>query len=164
MTPRLAGFLLGGLALGWSVPAAPSAALSDSVQADSVQPASQDRPLAIPALPLGEALTRFGQQTGLQILYSPDLVSGRRSRVLAGRMAPATALAELLDGTGLSFDLRDGMATIGQPQETADVLPPLTVEGRPLHSSRAASLARPDRRAGRTETPAAALSQGAPPA
>ena len=73
MTPRLAGFLLGGLALGWSVPAAPSAALSDSVQADSVQadsvqPASQDRPLAIPALPLGEALTRFGQQTGLQIL------------------------------------------------------------------------------------------------
>ncbi|MGY0777657.1 TonB-dependent siderophore receptor [Azospirillum argentinense] len=160
MTPRLAGFLLGGLALGWpvlgwSVLAVPPAALSDSMQ-----PESQDRPLAIPALPLGEALTRFGQQTGLQILYSPDLVSGRRSRALAGRMAPAAALAELLSGTGLSFDLRDGMATIGRPQETADVLPPLTVEARPLHSGRAASLASPDQSVGRTETPVEDLPQG----
>ncbi|WP_114857154.1 TonB-dependent siderophore receptor [Azospirillum brasilense] len=159
MTPRLAGFLLGGLALGCSVPGAPSPALPATLS-DSVQAVSQDRPLAIPALPLGEALTRFGQQTGLQILYSPDLVSGRRSRALAGRMAPAAALAELLGGTGLSFDLRDGMATIGRPQETADVLPPLTVEGRPPHSGRAASLASPDRSVGRTETPVEDLPQG----
>ncbi|MFC5353710.1 TonB-dependent siderophore receptor [Azospirillum himalayense] len=155
MTPRLAGFLLGGLALGWSVFAAPPAALSDSVQ-----PAAQDRPLAIPPLPLGEALTRFGQQTGLQILYSPDLVSGRRSRALAGRMAPAAALAELLNGTGLSFDLRDRMVTIGRQPETADVLPVLRVEGRPPPSGRAASLANPDRSVGRTETPVEDLPQG----
>ncbi|MBB3264942.1 iron complex outermembrane receptor protein [Azospirillum sp. OGB3] len=155
MIPRSAGFMLGGLALGWSVLAAPPAALSDPVQ-----PAAQDRPLAIPALSLGEALTRFGQQAGLQVLYSTDLVSGRRSRALSGRMAPAAALAQLLAGTGLSFELRDGMATIGRPQETADVLPPLTVEGRPLESGQAANLASPDRSVGRTEIPVEDLPQG----
>lgn len=155
MTPRLPGFLLGGLALGWSMFAAPPAALGDSLE-----PTVQDRPLAIPALPLGEALTRFGQQTGLQILYSPDLVSDRRSRALSGRMTPAAALAELLNGTGLSFDLRDRMVTIGRPPETADILPALTVEGRPPPSGRAASLASADRSVGRTETPVEDLPQG----
>ncbi len=155
MIPRCAGLLFGGLALGWSMLAAPPAALSDPVQ-----PAAQDMPLNIPALPLGAALTRFGQQTGLQILYSPDLVSDRRSRALAGRMAPATALAELLGGTGLTFDLRDGMATIGRPPETADVLPALRVEGRPPPTGRTASLASPDRSVGRTETPVEDLPQG----
>jgi outer membrane receptor for ferric coprogen and ferric-rhodotorulic acid len=55
----------------------------------------------IPAQPLPQALTEFGRQSGLQLVYAPDLVQGKRSTALVYRKDAPSALAELLQGTGL---------------------------------------------------------------
>lgn len=165
MPATVPGRLFGWLALGWPVlvcPALVPAALADPAPAVSaaVQPAVPGLPLAIPSLPLGEALTRFGRQTGLQILYSPDILPDRRSRALSGRMEPAAALSTLLAGTDLVFDIRDGMVTVGRAQEDPLILPGLAVEGRAPPAGQAARPPSYSRGASRTDTPVEDLPQG----
>jgi iron complex outermembrane recepter protein len=54
--------------------------------------------------PLPEALTAFGRQTGLQLIYVSSVAETQHSRgAPAGLTAPA-ALAQLLEGTGLTFE------------------------------------------------------------
>lgn len=55
----------------------------------------------IPAQPLPQALAEFARQSGLQLVYAPDLVQGKQSAGVVGGKDAATALAELLRGTGL---------------------------------------------------------------
>lgn len=52
---------------------------------------------------LGLALQRFGQATGLQLLYAPDLTADQRAPALRGRMSPERALSALLARTDLAF-------------------------------------------------------------
>ncbi|AWK88515.1 TonB-dependent siderophore receptor [Azospirillum thermophilum] len=156
---------LGWPLLAWPLLAWPSSALpfpGDPAPAPSgpVQPAAQAVLLEIPALPLREALTSFGRQTGLQILYSPDLVPDRRSRALSGRMDPAAALSDLLSGTDLAFEMRDGMVTIGRLRESPGFLPGLTVEGRPPPAGPAAVPPDRGRGTGRSGRPAEDPPQG----
>jgi len=61
----------------------------------------QDFALDIPAGSLQSALTIFGRQTGLQLIYAPEAVSGRQVRRLRGRFTPHDALQKLISGTGL---------------------------------------------------------------
>lgn len=66
----------------------------------------------IPAQPLGEALIRFGQQSGLEVTASSSLVSGKTSSAVSGRLDTRQAMARLLAGTGLAYSIESGMATL----------------------------------------------------
>jgi iron complex outermembrane recepter protein len=70
--------------------------------AQTVEPA----PLAadIPAQPLGQALSAFASQTGLQLVYVSEIVGHRRSHAVAAGLSPQEALSRLLLGTGLRFE------------------------------------------------------------
>jgi outer membrane receptor protein involved in Fe transport len=56
---------------------------------------------AIPAGSLQAALVAYASQTGQQLLYSTELVAGRRAAALRGDYAADEALGRLLEGTGL---------------------------------------------------------------
>lgn len=58
---------------------------------------------SVPAGPLGQAITRFGERSGLQILYPADLVRGKQSPGVSGSASPEQALSRLLAGTGLTW-------------------------------------------------------------
>ena len=61
---------------------------------------------------LSNALTELGMQTNLQILYSPDQVAGIKSRAVSGSLEPSDALAALLKGTGISFQISGNTVTL----------------------------------------------------
>lgn len=88
---RLAG---SGLGLALTLAAAPY------VQA-------QEWTLNIPAQPLAQALQTLGQQTSLQIVYSPESLQGLRSSALNGRYQDDDSLKAMLSGTGIRYQ-RDG--------------------------------------------------------
>ena len=59
--------------------------------------------------PLADALDRFGDQSGLQIVYDPRLMAGRNAAAVSGRMRRREALDRLLSrfGPGLEAGQRD---------------------------------------------------------
>jgi outer membrane receptor protein involved in Fe transport len=79
--------LLLGMALSAVVPAAASEAAPRHVE--------------IAAGPMDDALKRLALQARLQLLYEPDVVSGRSARALRGEYSPRDALRQLLAGSGL---------------------------------------------------------------
>lgn len=84
---------------------------------------------AIPAGPLHRALLLFARQSGMQILFTPDLVSGRRVRAISGRLSPEAALAALLTGSGLvARQLPSGAMLIAR---TAGTRAPASVDAGP---------------------------------
>lgn len=62
----------------------------------------------IPAQPLGEALRRYSELSGRDIVAASKLVEGRRSSAVRGRFTPDMALSRLLAGSGLAVELVDG--------------------------------------------------------
>jgi iron complex outermembrane receptor protein len=77
-------------------------AASLAIQAGAAAAQSQTVNLNIPAQDLGRALNTFARQSNQQLLYSPDLVRGRRAPALAGSYAPDQALRKLLNDSGIS--------------------------------------------------------------
>ncbi|HVZ30452.1 MAG TPA: TonB-dependent receptor [Asticcacaulis sp.] len=69
----------------------------------SAQAETMMRTYNIPARDLGDALEQFGRQSNAQLLFSPRLVEGRRSKALKGQYSPEAALQILLDGSGLTY-------------------------------------------------------------
>src|SRR5476649_2263365 len=65
---------------------------------------SGPRNLSIPAEPLADALNDLAEQSGLQILFSSDLVARLRSAPLKGSLTADEALRRLLANTGLRFE------------------------------------------------------------
>ena len=55
----------------------------------------------IPPQPLSEALAKYAELTGLQIIYFSDVARGQTSKGTPVGLAPTAALTRLLDGTGL---------------------------------------------------------------
>ncbi len=107
ITPAfLAGVLIafsGGLALT-TVP------LSASAQTAAAATVSFD----IPAQDLGTALTEFARQSGQEMLFAPDIVAGKTSAPLSGELSREAAMAELLKGTGLRYEIHStGSMIIG---------------------------------------------------
>lgn len=64
-------------------------------------PAEPTVAFSIPAGTMESALTAYAIQAHVQLLYTPDLVAGRRSAGLAGALTVREALGRLLSGTGL---------------------------------------------------------------
>jgi Fe(3+) dicitrate transport protein len=72
----------------------------------------------IQAQPLGSALKQLGQQTNLQLFFSPELVAGKQAPAVSGNLAPVQALQQLLQGSGLTFEMsrhRCGKASADHP-------------------------------------------------
>jgi iron complex outermembrane receptor protein len=63
---------------------------------------------SIRASRLDDALSRFGAQSGLQVVYSPELVRGLNAPELTGRHNVDQALGQLLKGTGLTWRYVNG--------------------------------------------------------
>ncbi len=55
----------------------------------------------IPASSLADAIERFGEQSGLRILYEPSLAENIQTPAVSGAMTPGEALTQLLNGTGI---------------------------------------------------------------
>lgn len=73
----------------------------------------------IAAQPLGNALRDYTAASGRQILYSADLVEGKRSKAVQGRMSSDAALTRLLAGTGLIAEPVDGTLVVRPRMEAA---------------------------------------------
>ncbi|MDQ0121643.1 outer membrane receptor for ferric coprogen and ferric-rhodotorulic acid [Pseudomonas lini] len=88
--------------------------------------------VSIPVQPLSSALTELGMQTNLQILYSPDQVAGIKSRAVSGSLEPSQALAELLKGTGISFQINGNTVTLVSGGGSSLQLGATTISGQAL--------------------------------
>jgi iron complex outermembrane receptor protein len=98
---------------------------------------AQAIPYQIGAGTLDSALNKFATQSRLQVVYSPELVAGKKSPGLFGHHSPQAALKKLLQGTGLAWDVvnesmyvlrKTAPATRADPSSNspgAVVLPPL---------------------------------------
>ncbi|MCG2842086.1 TonB-dependent receptor [Sandaracinobacter sp. RS1-74] len=119
-----AGLLLATALIG--VVAAPGAAMA---QASADQSAA--RGFNIPAQSLNDALTDFGQQSGLQVSVDAAQIRGLSSPGAVGSLAPAQALSQLLTGTGFTFRINGNLVTLERAPQSADaiLLGPVRVEG-----------------------------------
>lgn len=96
------------------------------------------RTFNIPSQPLAGALNAFGRQSGLQVTLAAATSHGVRSSAVSGTMDPQQALARLLSGTGIIYEISGGTAVIGSPDPTgggtvavdgATVLDPISAFG-----------------------------------
>ncbi len=58
---------------------------------------------SVPAGPLGSALATFGRQAGFQVSYLTSISAGKTSPGMSGSATPREALAQILQGTGLTY-------------------------------------------------------------
>ena len=73
--------------------------------------------------PLADALDRFGDQSGLQIVYDPRLVAGRNAAAVSGRMRRRDALDRLLAGSGVGWKQVNEMTVmLVEPEHSRAVL------------------------------------------
>ena len=80
--------------------------------AASAQGAGAAQDFSIAAGPLAQALQAYSAATGIQLVYSSELVEGKRSSGVSGNMPRTEALTRLLAGTGLSGAVSGNTATI----------------------------------------------------
>ncbi len=88
--------LLIGTAIGASVSMAVPARAQSAVESS--------RTWNIPSGPLDTALARFAAEAGVNLSFETQLVAGRHSAGVSGEHTVASALARLLDGTGLKAE------------------------------------------------------------
>lgn len=87
-----------------------SSALTLTVIANPVQAQAQSQSQArtfsfnIPSEPLSKALRDYGEATGQQIIFTEDLVAGRRAPALQGTFDADEALRRLLEGSDLVME------------------------------------------------------------
>jgi len=81
--------------------------------------AEQKLRVDIPSQPLASALEKFGQQTGVQILYAADAMSGKTSAPLTGQYSTEQALKILLGKSGLSYRFTDDHTVAVKQAEAA---------------------------------------------
>ena len=62
---------------------------------------AQEIQISVPAQSLSETLKDISRQTGENILFTPDSVSGIQAAALSGKMSPQSAVTRALAGTGL---------------------------------------------------------------
>ncbi|MDF1735100.1 MAG: TonB-dependent receptor [Minwuia sp.] len=89
---------------------------------------------------LADRLAAFGQQSGLQVVADTEVVENRNTGGVTGDLAPATALRQLLAGTGLAFRFADEdtvliVASADQGQSGPLRLGPILVTGERVERS-----------------------------
>ena len=93
----------------------PSLAIAASPVADT-QISHQQLHFQIPAQPLASALIAFSQQSGWQVSAESALLTGLSSSSVDGDMSPEKALARLLRGSGMQWEVTSA--------DSASILPP----------------------------------------
>jgi outer membrane receptor protein involved in Fe transport len=95
--------------------------------------AGQERPYAIAPQPLADALTLFGQQSGLQVTLDAGIVAGLTTPGVNGSFTAEEALRRLLAGTGLTWRFTDAnTVALAKPAGSGPgsiTLAPVTVTG-----------------------------------
>lgn len=76
----------------------------------------------VPAQSLDKALTELGKQTGLQVLFGPEMVAGKKSTAVKGTLEPEAALEALLKGAGLTFRVENNTVILGPENGTSSAL------------------------------------------
>ena len=71
--------------------------------------------LAMPAMPLGEALRRVARLSGRNLVVNDELIAGREAPAISGTFTPDEALQRLLAGTSLSSRTVEGTIIISGP-------------------------------------------------
>jgi iron complex outermembrane receptor protein len=79
----------------------------------------------IPRQQLGSALAALARQTGIQLVYTTDLVEGRSAEALSGSLTSEEALRQLLAATGLNFEFIDA-ETVTLSKASGTSVPPKT--------------------------------------
>lgn len=111
--------------VSWAASAGPCAARPADVPSSAPVPSQASRIVSAPAAPLylhiaaqplATALERYAVLTDQTVLFSDELVAGRRSRELQGYHSPQEALNLLLAGTQLRAE------RVGQGDESSFVL------------------------------------------
>ncbi|HLZ99945.1 MAG TPA: TonB-dependent receptor, partial [Steroidobacteraceae bacterium] len=98
---RLTGLCALGLGILLLAARADAAAADDAGAVDAAP--ERTVPTTIEAQPLTQALAAFTASTHLQLVYVSQLALGLRSGAVPAGMPATTALAHLLEGTGLDF-------------------------------------------------------------
>ncbi|MEB2847190.1 TonB-dependent siderophore receptor [Endobacterium cereale] len=81
---------------------------------------AQNASYSIPSGQLDTGLTRFGLASGIQVLYDSSVTASLRTRGVSGAKSPQEALAELLQGTNLTYRFTSPTSvTIFNPTVTA---------------------------------------------
>ncbi len=75
------------------------------------------RDFDLPAGELTATLDAFRVQSGIELVYAPDLVAGRQARAVSGRMGWRDALHRLLQGSGLGYRQVDGRVFLAAESE-----------------------------------------------
>lgn len=81
--------------------------------------------------PLGAALSQLGQQTSLQLFFSPDLVAGKQAPAVDGNISPEQALRALLKGSGLDYEISADTVVL-RPQGSSASTTPGSMEIAPM--------------------------------
>ena len=103
-----------------------------SVPARAQAPVAAVASFDIPALPMADALIRFGQQAGVEVSADAASTAGRRGAPVHGAMGWRQALDTLLAGSGLTYGMSDTMVTVQAlpGAQGAIQLSPVSVQGQ----------------------------------
>ncbi len=104
----------------------------------------------IAAQSLSSAVQQLGQQANLQILYSPQLLSGIKSSAVSGHLEPEQALTTMLLGSGITFQMTGNTVSLIPAAGTSQALelgavsisgkaPGSTTEGTGLYTTYSSS-------------------------
>lgn len=85
----------------------------------------------LPSQDLEAALVAFGQQSGLNIIFSVDIVEGKASSPIVGRFETSKALRQLLKRSKLEFKFSSSLASVVIVPSSVH----LTSETQPKHQS-----------------------------
>jgi iron complex outermembrane receptor protein len=102
------GLALGGLGRRMALLAGALAFMAPAQAAFAAEHA-----FSIPAQGLATGLQAFGEQSGVTILYRPDLTASARTPGVRGQLEPEAALDRLLSGSGFEFrKLEEGFVVV----------------------------------------------------
>src|SRR5690606_26979494 len=87
------------------------------------QPTVQTQNWNLPAGRLDRALEHLAGQSGLQIVYAPELLEGITTTGLGGDYAPGEALRRILAGTGLVADELDATTFVLRRASSGERVP-----------------------------------------
>jgi outer membrane receptor protein involved in Fe transport len=97
-------------------------ALSTLAHAGEIAPKAKSDVFNIAPGDLADALDKFSEQSGLQIIYDHGVVSGKRARAVTGTMQVSDVLSYLLNGSGLTWHYVNAKTiAVLMPQEAAPV-------------------------------------------
>ncbi|WP_382323323.1 TonB-dependent receptor domain-containing protein [Hydrogenophaga sp. UC242_53] len=107
------------------VPMALAAALATGLCGPAIAQTAETQvhQISIAAQALGPALNELARQSGLQLLFPPELVAGKTALAVSGRFTTRQALDQLLAGSGLVARREGGAVMVRRAPQAASPTP-----------------------------------------